>query len=308
MKRLYLFILFISISFISTAQTDFRFADSTAQWNVLFKYPAYPYSGSNYDTKINVCGSDTTIGGNTYQHISHYYVRRENGKVLAYKDGVEYIIYDFTVSSGDTIQLQHVSNYVYDLYATIDSVGSVFIGNMRMVIYLTYHSDTISFSADPPSILFNEKSIWIDGIGEIFRYNEFGLPGCDPIPNEFYPYSPTQSLLCFFEDGQSVYHDSLYDTCFYKLTQTGISKIQPKVASIYPNPVTQSQFMVTLFELPKPNTTFMLYDAVGRLVRREELNSINQTIYTSGLANGMYTYVVEADKVKSGSGKLVVAK
>jgi hypothetical protein len=302
MKQFLLSIILLA-GFSVTAQTDFRFADSTAQWNVL-DHPIFDCLGpcTKYYTHIYTVGTDSVVNGVRYQTIlgdttmnnpAVTCIRKDSlGRVykISMNDTLEELIYDFSKQTGDTFSINDIFGGS-DIKCHVDSTGFINMVGIRKVLYITYNMDNW------------KPDIWVEGIGSI--YSHLIHPGIDHTLWDGSWYS----LLCYSENGNLVYHDTAFSTCVLNTNiSSSVNKVSNAGISIVPNPVTQSQFTVTLSETPKPNTIFMLYDAVGCVVRRDELNSINQTIYTSGLANGIYTYVIDANKVKSGSGKLVVAK
>jgi len=300
MKQLYFFILFISISLISTGQTDFRFADSTAQWNVLETWygwcPCISYSTDvctvGSDTSLNGVNYQTILGGTIFNNSGVTFIREDSlGKVyrLSVNDPSEELIYDFSKQTGDTFSVGNGYGGLA-IVCHVDSVSFITMGNTRKVLYITYNMDNW------------KEDIWIEGIGSI--YSHILYPGVDHTIVDGSSYS----LLCYFENGTLMYHDTAFNNCVIDTTiYLGINDILQQQAQLSPNPVTQSQFTVTLSETPKPNTAFMLYDAVGRLVMREELNSINQIIYANGLTSGLYTYMITVADEKS-MGKVIILR
>jgi hypothetical protein len=294
MKQLVLLIIML-VGYSASAQTNFRFADSTAQWNVLETGNALWCACYSYSTTSRMALGDTVIGSYNYQIISGYFIRRDSvGRVFEYFSNSEKILYNFSLQAGDTLELGNYFDYSYlNVTAYIDSTDSIMIDYPRKRLYLHY----VGLNGG------TFQDIWIEGIGSM--WSDFLFPGVE----QMYFDGPTYGTRCFFEHDtlkypQLINWNCTYDTVIY----LDINASDINVLSLSPNPVTQSQFTVTLSETPKPNTAFVLYDAVGSLVRREELNSINQTIYTSGLANGMYTYAITVGDNKMSTGKLVLLK
>lgn len=75
--------------------------------------------------------------------------------------------------------------------------------------------------------------------------------------------------------------------------------------SIFPNPCTTA-FTIQLTTTPVAETYFQLYDALGRQVKREEINSTTTTIHRNSLPSGIYFWQLsERNKILE-RGKVVM--
>lgn len=135
-------VIFFMLSNFASAQTNFRFADSTAQWNVVVQ------DSSDFMTNIYIVATDTLLNGANYQVIrklgssfTTFFRQDSSGRVFqknyAYYDTSEVLVYDFSKTVGDTVKhLIFADGIAMD--AVIDSVDSVYIGKWRKQMFVTY--------------------------------------------------------------------------------------------------------------------------------------------------------------------------
>lgn len=296
--KAYLLVIFTFVTLALSAQSH-RFADSTAQWNVLQSRVSVtsPYSTVTYSYIVD---GDTSFDGFNYQKISANgllniaevervnYIRRDSlGRVYSYHkpDNQEYLIYDFSKQPGDTIEIHSYAGWINQTYhLVVTAVDTVYYGRNR----IRQHFGSIEC---------------IEGMGMIYEYTS----------HPFYPMigegvfdAWIYRLLCFHENGQRVYYDDKYDTCVYNRIWNGINEVANENVSLSPNP-TSNNFTLTLSQQPQLNTTLLIHDAIGRLMKQEELTTTSQLVSVTDLPNGMYTYTVTENRVRQASGKLVVS-
>ena len=191
MKK-FLLSVFILLSIQLFSQTNFRFADSTAQWNVLrepFSCTAPPNSQC-FETLITKFEKDTVINGRSYQKLSgngygqlspYYFYKDSLQRVFRLIDS-NYLIYDFSKHAGDTI---HGNDYSVPITTLVDSVDTIFMVYPRKRMFVNY---------------WGLKDIWIEGIGSI--YTNFLYPGGSALLVDY----GIDSLLCYSENNQVLYH------------------------------------------------------------------------------------------------------
>nr|NQU91223.1 T9SS type A sorting domain-containing protein [Bacteroidota bacterium] len=127
----------------------------------------------------------------------------------------EGMIYNFSACVGDTLQIWNSYQGNLPGEAIILDKDSVLIG------------DTYRVRLSVMNILRGLEEYWIEGIGSIegLLFSNYWLIGID------------YALLCFFENGELVYHNDEYSTCYYGLP-TGIGDLSSSGDLIvYPNPV-----------------------------------------------------------------------
>ncbi len=296
MKTLLLAILIFTTASIF-AQTNFRFADSTAQWNVLREIQQ---TGSEV-TYIFKANGDTIIDGKQYQNIlspedaGYYYqhqgnisVRRDSiGRVYrrAASDTLDILIYDFSKNAGDTVILSRynppwINSTFYLKVTAVDTVYLLGIKRKRM-------------------FLQDSSQVWIDGIGDLHYYflSPVGEWGINDVP--------TYTTLCFFENGQLLYHDANFDTCVVN-SITGVAELEPNSIKILPNPSSGSFITIQSDASFPTETKFQLFDIAGRMVLEKPLYDKIIRVELNGFSKGLYLYSIAANRQKISSGKLAV--
>lgn len=280
------------------AQTDFRFADSTAQWNVLtttfLMMGPYDYY---YSTQSYYVEKDTFFNNHAYQKIypsnsGRTFLRKDSvSRVYLFNtwDTAEYLLYDFSQQSSDTILLA-VDKWRSG-YCIVDSVDSVNIIYPRKRMFVTYH-----FDASGPDI-------WIDGIGSLnsnFLGLSDGLVCCD---------GPGYSLLCFYEKDSLLFHDSsLTASCFLdSSTYNSVEQVNEKIAvRINPNP-SSADYVIIQSETSLPEqTNFQLFDVTGRMILQRPLFDKVSHVELDGVSKGLFLYAIASNGQKISSGKLAV--
>lgn len=297
-----LFIFFWALQL--SAQTDFRFADSTAQWNVQhtvhsFLTPVYT------ETEIYTYCRDTVIESTSYQKIcrSGYNLAAYDPQFIR-KDSLEHVyvrsyleneikIYDFRKSINDTVYHSDL------LLGIVDSADSVYLGKWRKRMFIGY--TYFWGSGEGTKITF--PFIWIDGIGatqENFLYPSITVTceGCD-----------SYSLLCYFENDQRLYHSNFFadSICNYYENYLDVKEIGSSKIDISPNPVSMNgAITVQLTETLPGETIFQLFDLTGRIILQKPLTEKLSRVELPNISKGMYLYNVVSDDGKMHLGKLVV--
>lgn len=304
LKQLYISTTLLLLAVGAFAQSH-RFADSTAQWNVL-THASVPHSyggdinGNWFNTdKYEVLG-DTFIGTKQYQKISHNILLRRDSTHAIYRwDGNEDVIfYHFGKQPGDTIEYPFLAYPNANFRYVITSVDSVFIGRWRKIINATLIGD-ISFNADPPYSPHHQEDTWIDGIGMFDRHPL--APGLDMV----YISGAQKSMLCYSEHGNMLYQKNGFDVCD-TATITDITKISNPISlQLYPNPANNT---ITLqSENPfLPQTNFQLFDITGKMILQKLLTGQIQQINVDYISKGLYLYTINTTNEKTVTGKLVV--
>jgi hypothetical protein len=182
----------------------------------------------------------------------------------------EKIMYDFSLGKNDT--------FVTDgIIFKVDSVLTKnWGGKLRKHWYL-----------NPVSGPEYYKTVWIEGVGNIRS----------PILSVNDNVGALSFLLCFFENGQQVYQNPDYNSCFY----TDLNDIpnQDKGFKIFPNPVS-GQLFIQSSSIIDETYTLEIYSVKGELVKTECLDpgSNLHRIDTSSLLNGIYILRLISDSGK----------
>lgn len=314
MKKLYLFS-FVFIFFLQTsyAQTDFRFADSSAVWVQCTAHCDEGPYGVNCDISTDTfrVAGDTIINGISYQKIipsnvwwhgissAQFHLLRKDstGKVFEYNtdfvlSNSERLIYDFGLNQGDSFTVHfppHIhgwagndTTWVYSdsIRFVVDTVDFIFIGTSKKRMYLRNITDYYNYRYTYDTV--------IDGIG-CFR-SAF----VSPYIHE-YSYIPGASFsLLNYTENNTAFPFKL--SCY---TSVGINETELNNIKIFPNPTTD---FINVNEVAQA-TSFQLSDLYGRTVLSVELVKGTNSIDVQNLSNGLYVFSI-ADGKKT--GKIVI--
>lgn len=236
-------------------------------------------------TDVYYTNRDTSFDGYTYHildgfhYISGTFLLREDTaarQVFLYlitgnKDGEEYLLYDFSLNPGDSMQVFNpISPYPSDAgYFLLDSiVTKTHIDNEDYRHFYLSSLDTVQ-SASP-------GAIWIEGIGSRSLIN---TPGGPP------SFSNAGSLSCFFNNLTLHYSnlDSI-NACVQQNTDLSIYESDASF-QFYPNPVADE--LIIKF---KDNNEALLefYNTNGMLEASRMINSDTTSVDVSALGAGIY--------------------
>lgn len=244
-------------------------------------------------------GTATIIGDYTYTMFNDPFPTQDSGAVIptvylredvaakkVYKrvDGVDTLLYDFSLENGDT-----VSQYGFTFTATVDQIAVNDGVRKRITLRSVelYHDEQL-------------KQIWIEGVGTT--------------AHPFYPernmYAVASSgggyqirTRCSFQNGEHIYGNancapsSALSTATATLSQSNIT--------FTPNPVV-TQLTISS-DLDLQNVTLKLYNAQGQLVRETaNLNGKLLVINRENLATGLYVAQLSKDGKLLKTAKLMV--
>ena len=289
MKKVLLGLTIVCLIASVKAQTYYPFVTENKIWSVL-----EGDMGGGHTTWFKFLG-DTLINGKIYkqtyysndslmQYWSKYfcYIREDSEKVYRLQNNVENLIYDFSLSKGDSIN----TNYQLGgqpVFVKVDTVDYVLInGSSRK---------RINFRN-----FINE--VWIEGIGS--SWTPF-----DPFINYFI-YDIGFSLVCVIDKDTLIYHDYGYPTCFLDYVN-GIENYKTKSEfSISPNPFSTST-QITLSQTYH-QIALSVYDIQGKLVTQNQYKDTDKIqLNRKGLNNGMYFLRLVLDDKEVATGKIVVS-
>jgi hypothetical protein len=286
------------------AQTDFHFADSTAQWNVLSAQ--YEIGGPRIylSTGIFKIAKDTIIGQYTYQEIletHNYFIRKDSSQKvfgLSSRDSAEHLLYDFGLGLHDsTIVFNALNDWPYNSFGCrVDSSDTVVMDRARKRLFISYNTGSGWFGKDK----------WIEGIGSTDYH--FLSPGNNPQALD----GPVQSLLCFMENGAVIYHDTsnFFDvsktSCLLSGIINGVRQIAGDKFSLVPNPCINGDISVSIHEVGALPGLLKLFDITGKLISQKQLTEKSTHISLNDVSKGLYLYDIISTGQKISSGKLVV--
>ncbi len=226
-------------------------------------------------------GTATVIGDYTYTMFNDPFPTQDSGAVIptvylredgaakkVYKrvDGVDTLLYDFSLENGDT-----VSQYGFTFTATVDQIAVNDGVRKRITLRSVelYHGEQL-------------KQIWIEGVGTT--------------AHPFYPernmYAVASSgggyqirTRCSFQNGEHVFGNANCVPTSTLATQSQTAVVKQIVLA--PNPFATE--MTISSETALQNASFKLYDAQGRLVQQlENINGKTATIKRENLNSGWY--------------------
>ena len=289
------FLSFISIS--ALCQTYIPFPDSNAVWKVdHFNNPLQcPPSGFCGNFQYGYFG-DTLINGIIYKKLAYCanvqscYLGalrqdKQNKKIYFIIDGLmqEELLYDFSLTIGDTLPVNYVS--VYDTCYVI-SQDSIQLANV-------YHKTLL---CNCPSSAFNQVTL-IEGIG-----SNFGLI------EGFVIFEPWSSLNCFSGDNGLIYIDTTQFTNCNDLTSLSPLNLDKKhLLEIFPNPAEFNQTININFS-QNIKYTLNIYNEFGQLIKSEEIDSLTKPfdINTSELGKGIFIINIVTNFDNYQSHKLLI--
>lgn len=289
-KRL-LFVIAVLFSVqLTNAQNNWRFADSTSQWNVM----EWTEMMSMVITNVNQVVGDTIISGKEYQTIinSYYnpqkiFIRRDSiARVYRLFPDSEALIYNFSLNAGDTIPLYcHVLGHYIN--GIIDSVDSITLGKIRKRQFV--HVDEI-----------DAEQIWVDGIGSLT--SDFA----NPAGLVWMVDGPRSTTICFFEHDSLLYHDTTYSSCFVDSLPGEIKALRGGHINISPNPVVSSYLNIEIDGFAEGEYKCQFFDVTGKAILQRNLVAGTNKLLLNGIAPGMYLYHIQNKEGLTTSGKLIV--
>ncbi len=273
-KKQYPFLIILILISINLNGQDSQFIpDENAYWNI------NRVSWGNFTPlpPIGVLG-DTLISGENYIKIyqsteldwqegdKEYFcaAREDSGKWLFIpeSDSVEYLLYDFNVHVGDTIQINNpwTTGEVETLITSIDSIE--INGEMRKRI----HSDNLD-----QGNFFDE---WIEGIGSIH-----GL-----VYGTSYATDGGHVLICHFHNDILLYQYWNAEDCIHDVS---IKEVEEEdYFSVYPNPAKENLTLSIRNGLPLPKSISIITLEGKTKYYSEDFRSL--TVKISHLENGLY--------------------
>ena len=252
--------------------------------------------------RLALTEEDTIIDGKSYKKLYSFTERefdietatfvcgiRENENkqvfVASYHNQQEFLLYDFSLTEGDSILAE--SNGEYDLYFNVTDVDTIdYNGVERRKITLQFYNYA--------------WVTWIEGIGNIegllMDWRSYTM-AMDPMPNV--------RLRCYEHNEECLYSDfsfneSIYD-CYTPL-YTGLEENETQNnILLYPNPAKERLYINTSIPIKQMTICNFLGQEIQKYNNLETTSSIN----ISGLNEGVYFVKIYTEKVVL-SKKIVV--
>ena len=243
--------------------------------------------------RLALTEEDTIIDGKSYKKLYSFTERefdietatfvcgiRENENkqvfVASYHNQAEFLLYDFSLTEGDSILAE--SNGEYDLYFNVTDVDTIdYNGVERRKITLQFYNYA--------------WVTWIEGIGNIegllMDWRSYTM-AMDPMPNV--------RLRCYEHNEECLYSDfsfneSIYD-CYTPL-YTGLENNEfENEVSVYPNPAKERLYINT--SLPIKELT--ICNLLGQEIQKYNMTEKTFSIDISGLKEGVYFVKLSTEK------------
>lgn len=261
-------------------------------WTTDQKYGQYNEQYS-YE-RLALTEQDTIIDGKSYKKIYSFTERdfnienatfvcgiRENENkqvfVASYHNQAEFLLYDFSLTEGDSILAE--SNGEYDLYFNVTDVDTIdYNGVERRKITLQFYNYA--------------WVTWIEGIGNIegllMDWRGYTM-AMDPMPNV--------RLRCYEHNEECLYSDfsfneSIYD-CYTPL-YTGLEENETQNnILLYPNPAKERLYINTSIPIKQMTICNLLGQEIQKYNNLETTSSID----ISGLNEGVYFVKIYTEKL-----------
>ncbi|MEE1019800.1 MAG: T9SS type A sorting domain-containing protein [Bacteroidales bacterium] len=243
--------------------------------------------------RLALTEEDTIIDGKSYKKLYSFTERefdietatfvcgiRENENkqvfVASYHNQQEFLLYDFSLTEGDSILAE--SNGEYDLYFNVTDVDTIdYNGVERRKITLQFYNYA--------------WVTWIEGIGNIegllMDWRSY-IMAMDPMPNV--------RLRCYEHNEECLYSDFSFDESIYDCytpLYTGLENNEfENELSVYPNPAKERLYINT--SLPIKELT--ICNLLGQEIQKYNMTEKTSSIDISGLKEGVYFVKLYTDK------------
>jgi hypothetical protein len=250
---------------------------------------------------ISMNGADSLINGITYYKlegvllpgnwfnidvIGNPILAREDttiGKVWIFVDSIEYLWYDYSIMTGDTVTVfannKVAASLCDSLQSYIVTQVDTFIdleGNPRKEIHLQQVSQGVHWSC-----INYMPIVWVEGLGSKHGINMIASQGVFP------------NTLCIWKSSTQLYQGIAYgDTCWVGST-IGVETFEKASFDIFPNPAIDE---VVVRSKTHPIQSVKLYDLRGNVLLHQQNNTNDEevTLNINGFASGVYVLRIES--------------
>lgn len=243
--------------------------------------------------RLALTEEDTIINGENYKKIYSFTERefdietatfvcgiRENENkqvfVASYHNQQEFLLYDFSLTEGDSILAE--SNGEYDLYFNVTDVDTIdYNGVERRKITLQFYNYA--------------WVTWIEGIGNIegllMDWRSY-IMAMDPMPNV--------RLRCYEHNEECLYSDFSFDESIddcYTSLYTGLEENETQNnILLYPNPAKERIYINTSIPIKK----ITICNFLGQEIKNYNTLQVQSSIDISGLNEGVYFVKIYTEK------------
>jgi len=280
--------LFISMAFVSEAQTYFGNDDCWTEFWVTYDTNMITYKSQHY------LDGDTLIEGKTYkkmiertpnnlQQPTSYLgaIREDAGKVFArytdygYKGIGEFLLYDFTVKVGDTIR----STAPY---------GEL---SQKPVVWKIDTIELLTGEKRKRFIFRNGGSDWIEGIGCVFGFFSQTEPAATSVS--------VSHLVCYKQGGTAYYTDNSYcpdGACCDVVTGLENPKLMDQTISLSPNPTNRFVRLDFSKSINRCKSIRLMDELGNTLQKTTKIENADFELDLMRYSQGLYFVVFEFEK------------
>jgi hypothetical protein len=289
MKKIFLIFIFL-LPIISCAQSYDSLVDTNKTWSNLHQTAGGP-PPSILSTNIVKFQGDTIIVTKHYLKVFatsdsmqlNYnligFIREDISKKVFFRtlqDTTNYLLYDFNVGIGDTI------NIGFSQALVVDTIDTIYVFDSYKKRFVLSYFGIIG-------------EVWIEGIGSLCGVLASGSA---------FIVGGKYDLLCYSENDTLKYSNPFYSECYYN--NVGVIEIESNQWKLFPNPFIES----TTIEFENNNSenyTLEIYNNLGQKVRTISNIRSNKIIIERGNFNsGIYFFQLKNNSGIKQTGKLVV--
>ncbi len=243
-------------------------------WTQHFDYS----TAGGFSDSISMSGADSLINGTTYYKlegillpgnwpgsdvVGNPILAREdtiNGKVWIFVDSIEYLWYDYSVMTGDTVTVfannKETSTVRDSLLSYIVTQVDTFIdleGSPRKEIHLQHITQGVNWAC-----INYMPIVWIEGLGSKHGINMIARQGV------------LSNTLCIWKTSTQLYQGIAYgDTCWFGST-IGAESLENTSYNVFPNPAVDH---VVIRSKSHPFKSVKLYDLRGNVLLHQQNNN-----------------------------------
>ncbi len=243
--------------------------------------------------RLALTEEDTIIDGKSYKKLYSFTERefdietanfvcgiRENENkqvfVASYHNQAEFLLYDFSLTEGDSILAE--SNGEYDLYFNVTDIDTIdYNGVERRKITLQFYNYA--------------WVTWIEGIGNIegllMDWRSYTM-AMDPMPNV--------RLRCYEYNEECLYSDFSFDESIYDCYTPLYAGLEENETQnnilLYPNPAKERLYINTSI----PIKQMTICNLLGQEIQKYNMTEKTSSIDISGLKEGVYFVKLSTEK------------
>jgi hypothetical protein len=207
-------------------------------------------------------------------------------RVYVHREGKQNLLYNFNLDVGDSIKNNNWGSYVYVTGTDSVKIGPDSVLRKRIFLDSWHESDKY-------------YSYWIEEIGSIQGI----LSGAEHIGILGAAYS----LICFSRNDTLIYNsfpEQANSPCFPQGYPNGISEFSHQENFV--NVFYGDYEIIFSFKNPRPDTEIFIYDELGRMYTRVELNMVEMyELPKEHMISGIYFYLFKSGQ-EYHSGKFII--